>query len=47
MYGLFNREDAFKQKINNLKKNEKPKMKLSKIFYGIKNKKPKKKNKSK
>lgn len=46
MYGLFNREGAYKQKLINEKKKEKPKMKLSKIFYGIKNK-SKKKNKSK
>ncbi len=43
MYGLFNREGAFKQKLMNAKKKEKPKMKLSKIFYGIKKKKQKKK----
>jgi hypothetical protein len=43
MYGLFNRGGAYKQKINNLKKKEKTKMKLSKIFYGLKNKIKKKK----
>ena len=45
MYGLFNRQGAYKQKKKN-EQLEKPKMKLNKIFYGIKNK-IKKKNKSK
>jgi len=45
MYGLFNRQGAYKQKLVN-EKNQKPKLGLSKIFYGIKNK-IKKKNKSK